>query len=112
MNIPTKQLGSGFSLPVYGLGLWEMGGRWESDASQDAKELAAIRAALEAGITHFDTAESYGNGHAEELLCEAIKDFDRSKLTIATKVSGSNQTYDSLRKSFGASLERLGTDYV
>jgi diketogulonate reductase-like aldo/keto reductase len=112
MNIPTKQLVNGFSLPVYGLGLWEMGGRWEADASQDAKEITALQAALEAGITHFDAAESYGHGHAEELIREATKGFDRSKLTIATKVSAQNQTYDGLRASFAASLARLGTDYV
>lgn len=112
MIIPLKQLDNGFALPVYGLGLWEMGGRWEADQSKDTKEVAAIQAALDAGITHFDTAESYGNGHAEELLREAMKGFDRSKLTIATKVSAPNQTYDGLRKSFAASLERLGTDYV
>lgn len=31
MNIPTKKLTTGFELPVYGLGLWQMGGRWEAD---------------------------------------------------------------------------------
>jgi aryl-alcohol dehydrogenase-like predicted oxidoreductase len=61
MNIPTKKLQSGFELPVYGLGLWQMGGRLEADASKDDEEIKAIRAALDAGITHIDTAESYGN---------------------------------------------------
>lgn len=72
----------------------------------------AIQAALEAGITHLDTAEVYGNGHAEELLSKAIEGFDRSRLTIASKVWASNQTYDGLRKSFEASLKRLGTEYI
>ncbi len=112
MNIPTKKLKNGFELPVYGLGLWEMGGRWEADNSQDKREVIAIRAAIDAGVTHLDTAESYGKGHAEELLARAIEGYDRSKLVIATKVSAWNQTYDGLRRSFDASLKRLKTEYV
>lgn len=112
MTIPTKKLLSGFELPVYGLGIWQMGGRWEADTSNDAAEIQAIRASLDAGITHIDTAESYGNGHAEELLREAIKGYDRSKLTIATKVSADNQTYEGVHASLRSSLERMGLDYV
>lgn len=112
MNIPTKTLANGFSLPVYGLGLWEMGGRYEADASQDEREVAAIRAALDAGITHIDTAESYGNGHAEELLRRATEGIDRRQLTIATKVSASNQGYDDTKRALHASLARLGMSYV
>lgn len=112
MNIPTKKLGNGFELPVYGLGLWQMGGRWEADDSEDDKEIAAIRLALDSGITHIDTAEGYGNGHAEEILKKALVGYDRSKLIIATKVSANNQTYDGVLKSFQASLERMGLEYV
>lgn len=112
MNIPTKKLSNGFELPVYGLGLWQMGGRWEADDSEDEKEIAAIRLALDSGITHIDTAESYGNGHAEEILRRALEGYDRSKLIIATKVSANNQSYDDLHRSFEASLKRMGTDYV
>lgn len=112
MNIPTKKLGNGFELPVYGLGLWQMGGRWEADDSEDDKEIAAIRLALDNGITHIDTAEGYGNGHAEEILKKALVGYDRSKLIIATKVSANNQTYQGVLKSFQASLERMGLEYV
>jgi diketogulonate reductase-like aldo/keto reductase len=112
MIIPTKKLNSGFELPVYGLGLWEMGGRWEADESKDNTEITAIQAALALGITHFDTAESYGDGHAEELLGQAIKGADRSKLIIATKVSAPHQSYEGIHRSFEASLKRLETDYV
>jgi diketogulonate reductase-like aldo/keto reductase len=112
MNIPTKRLRSGFELPVYGLGLWEMGGRWEADESKDRTEITAIQAALKQGITHFDTAESYGDGHAEELLGQAIKGSDRSKLIIVTKVSASHQSYEGVHRAFEASLKRLDTDYV
>lgn len=112
MNIPVKALKSGYSLPVYGLGTWQMGGRGEPDYSKDEEEIQAIKGAIELGITHIDTAESYGQGHAEELVAEAIKKYDRSKLILASKVSGQNQGYDSLLKSFEASLKRLNVDYI
>lgn len=112
MTIPIKKLNSGFDLPVYGLGLWQMGGRTEPDTSHDEDAIKAIRAALDAGITHIDTAESYGLGHAEELLGEALKGYDRSKLLIATKVSAWNQSYDGLKRAFEASLKRIDTDYI
>lgn len=89
-----------------------MGGRWEADASNDAAEIAAIQKAIELGVTHLDTAESYGAGHAEELIAKAIEGQDRSKLFIASKVSASNQRYDDLLRSFEASLSRLKTDYL
>ena len=57
ITIPTKKLASGFELPVYGLGLWGMGGRREVDASNDDAEVAAIRAAVEAGIRQAKSAE-------------------------------------------------------
>lgn len=110
MNIPIKKLKNGFELPVYGLGLWQMGGRTEADKSKDRQEIDAIQAAIEQGVTHIDTAESYGAGHAEELLGQAIKGHDRSRLLIASKVSAWNQRPDDLKRSFEASLKRIGTD--
>lgn len=112
MNIPTKKLLNGFELPVYGLGLWQMGGRLGSDTSNDERELAAMHAAIEAGISHIDTAESYGAGHAEELLGKVLPSHNRSKLTIATKVSAENQGYDGVMRAFENSLRRLGLDYL
>jgi diketogulonate reductase-like aldo/keto reductase len=112
MEIPVKKLKSGFALPVYGLGLWQMGGRWEADTSQDDKEIEAIHNAIDLGVTHIDTAERYGDGHTEELLGKALSGVDRKKLIIATKVSGWNQRYDDLLRSFDASLKRIGTDYI
>lgn len=112
MDIPVKTLKSGFSLPVYGLGTWQMGGRLERDTSNDEAEIPAIKAAIEHGITHIDTAESYGNGHSEELVAQAIAGYDRSKLFIASKVSAWNQSYDGVLKACEASLKRLGTDYI
>jgi len=112
MNIPIKKLTSGFELPVYGLGLWQMGGKTEIDSTNDEADIAAIDAAIKAGVRHIDTAESYGAGHAEELLAKALKRNDRSRLIIASKVSAWNQTYDGVLRSFEATLNRLGTDYL
>ena len=112
MKIPTKKLDNGLELPVYGLGLWQMGGKSEADSSRDAEEVSAIQDAIGSGITHIDAAESYGDGHAEELLGQAIRGHDRSKLILATKVSAWNQGYDGVRRSFEASLKRIGVDYM
>jgi diketogulonate reductase-like aldo/keto reductase len=113
MDIPVKELKSGFRLPVYGLGTWHMGGDAVPDTSNDDADLAAIAGALDWGVTHIDTAEMYGNGHSEELVGRAIKGRDRAGLTITTKVfAGMAHGYDGVMRATEASLRRLGTDYV
>ena len=112
MDIPIKTLKSGFSLPVYGLGTWEMGGRMEPDYSQDEIQIKAIKTAIDHGITHIDTAELYGDGHCEELVGQAIKGYDRSQLIIVSKASAWNQSYDDLLKAAEQSLNRLQTNYL
>ena len=89
-----------------------MGGRHEVDTSNDAQDIAAIQAAINAGITLIDTAESYGSGHAEELLGQALQGYDRSKLFLTSKVSRWNQSYDGLLHAFEASLKRIDTDHL
>ena len=55
--------------PKLGLGTWMMGGRDMPDPSNDdAADIAAIRRAVEAGISHIDTAEYYADGKAEKLV--------------------------------------------
>jgi diketogulonate reductase-like aldo/keto reductase len=107
-----KTLKNGFKLPSLGLGTWLMGGAMEADYLNDAKDIEAIQKALELGYTHIDTAEGYAEGHCEELVGEAIKGFDRSKLIIATKVTKTNLKPDDLRRSLDNSMKRLGVDYV
>lgn len=83
MKVPTKTLTNGFSIPVFGLGTWEMGGRMERDEqNNDQADIQAIKNAIDSGVTLIDTAEAYANGYSEELLAEAIKDYDRSKLFL------------------------------
>lgn len=90
-----------------------MGGRTEPDTSDDQKYIDAIKSAIDHGIIHIDTAEIYGGGHTEELVAQAIKDYDRSKLFITTKLKGSTTGgYEAVIAACKASLERLQTDYI
>ncbi len=97
--------------PKLGLGTWMMGGRDMPDPSNDdAADIAAIRRAVEAGISHIDTAEYYADGKAEKLVGRAIGEFDRSALFIASKVRAEKLSYADVMSSCEASLERLGVD--
>ena len=98
-------------------------GNWVTHGSQLEAEqaTACVRAALEAGITTFDTADVYANGRAESILGEALADERRESLEICTKVyfptgpRGHNDTGLSrkhIHESINASLRRLKTDYV
>lgn len=112
MKISEKKLKSGFSIPVFGLGTWAMGGRDKTSFKNDEKDLLAIKNALDAGITHIDTAELYGNGHAEELIGEVLKNYDRNKIFLVSKVWKTNLAYDDVLKACERSLKRLSTDYL
>jgi len=101
-------------LPKIGFGMWKIGGASSADPRTDPVSLAALRAALELGYTHFDTAEMYANGHSEELLGRAIRESGtkRESLFITTKVTPSHLKYEQVLTSCENSLKRLGTDYV
>ncbi len=113
MQIPTKKLKNGFEMPVYGLGTWQMGGRKEHDPNNDDEaDIQAIKAAIELGVTHLDTAEIYANGYSEILLGRAIKDYDRSKLFLVSKVSDEHLRFDDVITAAKQSLKRLETNYL
>ena len=79
---------------------------------QDEKDsIETVRAAYDAGITFYDTAEGYADGMTETLLGKALG-ADRKRVMIASKVSASNLTKEKLIASCEASLKRLGTDYL
>jgi diketogulonate reductase-like aldo/keto reductase len=101
-------------IPKIGFGTWRIGGDNSADRAQDARSLAALRSALELGYTHFDTAESYAAGHAEELLGRAIHDsgLPRETLFITSKVSPEHLGYTQVMQSCEASLQRLGMEYI
>ena len=79
---------------------------------------ACTRAAFDAGINFFDTANVYGIGAAEEAWGEILSGYDRSSYVLATKVyfpmseTDSGLSREQILKQIGASLGRLQTDYV
>jgi aryl-alcohol dehydrogenase-like predicted oxidoreductase len=111
---------SGICSSVIGFGTWPIGGA-RYGPSDDAEAIAAIHAALEAGVTLFDTAPSYGNCHAEDLLGRALAG-RRQDAIIVTKggmiwddnafITGLDSSREHLTKGLDESLARLQTDYV
>jgi aryl-alcohol dehydrogenase-like predicted oxidoreductase len=97
-------------------------GNWVTHGSQVAEQAAAecVRAALDAGITTFDTADVYARGRAEEVLGRALHGVRRESLEIFTKVywpmgDGRNDrglSRKHITESIHASLRRLQTDYI
>ena len=119
----TRQLGfTDLELTTVGLGTWAMGGPWEYGwgPQDDGEAIAAIHAALEAGINWIDTAPAYGLGHGEELIGQALKQVSE-KPVIATKCGILwNEKKEkmtclkrqSVRDECHASLERLGVETI
>jgi len=98
--IPAKKLASGHSIPVLGLGTWELTGN---------TCVQAIQKALELGYMHIDTAQVYGN-QAE--IGKAIANFDRKKLFITSKIWRSDLQSKSVEPACNRILDELKTDYV
>ena len=108
-----KTLKCGFSMPVLGMGTWQMGGRMERDSrNDDAGQIQALKTGLDLGFNLIDTAESYADGKAEELVGEAIRGYDRGKLFLTSKVWKNHVAYDDVLRAAENSLKRLGTDYL
>ena len=98
-------------------------GNWLTHGSQVANDVATqcVRAALDAGISTFDTADVYANTAAETVLGAALKDERRESLEIFTKVFGPTGpkghndlglSRKHIMESINGSLTRLQTDYV
>jgi diketogulonate reductase-like aldo/keto reductase len=99
-DVPTVELQSGDELPAVGVGTWDIGG----DTVRES-----VRAGLDAGYGHVDTAEGYMN---EAEIGEVLADYDRDDVWLTSKVLPKNLNYDSVIQSCEASLEKLGTDYL
>ena len=112
----TRTVGSSsLTVSIVGVGCNNFGWRLDASAAGDV-----VDAAIEAGITLFDTAESYGDGESERFLGQALAG-RRDQVVIATKFGwGSGRSDNSVarghpdyvRAAIDASLERLGTDRV
>jgi diketogulonate reductase-like aldo/keto reductase len=102
------------TLPKIGFGTWSIGGGSYADPKLDSASMTALTSALEIGYTHFDTAEYYAAGHAEELLGRATRETNtkREDLFITTKVSPEHLSHDKVLHSCENSLRRLNMDYI
>jgi diketogulonate reductase-like aldo/keto reductase len=88
-------------VPVIGQGTWMI----------ERNAVETLRAGLDLGLTHIDTAEMYGNGQAEELVGEAIAG-RRDEVFLVSKVLPSNASYEGTLRACERSLRRLGTDHL
>ena len=96
------------SVPALGQGTWFLG----ENLSLADQEKEALKAGIQAGMTLIDTAEMYGEGASERLIGETVRDMDRRKLFLVSKVYPHNAGYGAIVKSCTESLKRLGTDYL
>jgi len=105
-------------IPKIGFGSARLGGRFVggilADRGHDDFFLPALRSAIDLGYRHFDSAELYGGGHAEELIGRAIQEcgVKREAFFITTKIWPTHLAYRSVLRSCEASLRRLRMDYL
>jgi aryl-alcohol dehydrogenase-like predicted oxidoreductase len=123
----TIRLGrTNVSVPAVSLGTWGHGGPRVTDTGEsvgwgghdDAQAKEALLAAYRAGITHWDTADAYGDGHAEELIGAMWDEVPRNEIFLATKfgyIQGpANHPYDPkfMREQAERSLRNMRTDVL
>ncbi len=108
---------TGVSVSEIGLGAWQLGGTEWGDISEE-DSLLTLRAAVENGITFFDTADVYGLGRSEKLIGKFLKD-SSEKIFVATKLGRfptpgwpQNFSLQAFRAHAEASLRRLGVDVL
>ncbi len=112
-NVRYRRLGStGFEVSEIGFGAWAIGGDAWGKTDDDAS-LRALHAAADAGVTFFDTADVYGDGHSERLLARFLGETggrgpDGRRLVVATKIGrrASLDLADYTRQSFGDWIDR------
>jgi diketogulonate reductase-like aldo/keto reductase len=103
----TLRLPGGQVVPALGIGTWKMG----EEPRRRATELAALKHAIDLGMTLIDTAEMYGEGAAEELIGEAIRG-RRSEVFLVSKVYPHNAGRRGAIQACDRSLRRLGVDFI
>jgi aryl-alcohol dehydrogenase-like predicted oxidoreductase len=112
----SRRLGkTGWDVSEIGFGAWAIGGEWgETD---EEESMAALHAAVDAGVTFFDTADVYGDGRSERLLGRLLHERDE-RLVVATKFGRRVEqdpalfTYENLRGWLERSRENLGVEAV
>ena len=113
--------GTELELSVVGFGCWALGKQYWGDDVDDATSARAVHAALDEGINWFDTAPLYGEGHADQVLVEALGT-KKHDVVIATKVgvqlggegehASSDLRPEHVVSDTEASLRRLGLETI
>lgn len=101
-KVPTIELNDGARIPQLGFGVYQI---------KPDETAAAVRAALDIGYRHIDTAEMYGN---EREVAQGIRDagLDRSEVFVTSKLNNGFHEPDAARRAFDATLKALGSNYV
>lgn len=114
MPLTDRRLPDGTAIPAIGLGTWRMGERAQA---RDA-EVLAVREALRLGYRLIDTAEMYGEGGAESMLGEALRqafsagEARRESLTLVSKVYPHHASTRGVVEACERSLRRLKVDQI
>ncbi|XVH31871.1 aldo/keto reductase [Haloferacaceae archaeon DSL9] len=121
VDMEYTRLGStGLDVSRLCLGCMNFGGGAEWMMNDREASIELIHEALDMGINFLDTANVYSRGESEEIVGEAIEDYDRDELVIATKVFGDmgegpnkqGLSRKHILDQCEASLDRLGVDYI
>ncbi|HEV8688611.1 MAG TPA: aldo/keto reductase [Gaiellaceae bacterium] len=113
-------------ISVLGFGSWALGGPWKFGwgPSDDDEGIAAIRHAIDSGVTWIDTAAVYGYGHSEEVVGRAVERYRAGEevlvftkcgepwLDAAGRTHGDGLRPDSIREECEYSLRRLGVERI
>ncbi|MEV4997834.1 aldo/keto reductase [Streptomyces niveus] len=105
---------TGREASVVGLGTWQLGADWGDVVEADA--FAVLDAALESGVTFFDTADVYGDGRSEQLIGRFLKNRPDAGVFVATKMGRraeqrpENYSLDNFRAWTDRSRANLGVD--
>ncbi|MFJ9625009.1 aldo/keto reductase [Streptomyces sp. NPDC101181] len=115
IRMEQRTLGrTGRDVSVVGLGTWQLGADWGEVAESDA--LGVLDAAVESGVTFFDTADMYGDGRSEQLIGRYLTSRPDAGVFVATKMGRraeqlpENYVLDNFRTWTDRSRANLGTD--
>jgi len=101
-----REFGStGEQVPIIGQGTWNL------ERIEKKQAVAVLRAGLDAGMSHIDTAEMYGSGLVEEWVGDAIAG-RRKEVFLASKVLPEHGSYEGTLRACENSLRRLRTDFL
>jgi aryl-alcohol dehydrogenase-like predicted oxidoreductase len=107
----TTLPGTDLRVSVIAMGSWALAGDMAWGDQSEADSLASARAAVDAGITFFDTAPGYGEGLSEQRLGMGLEGL-RQKVVIATKIGPDTMRTQAVAASVERSLRYLRTDYI